>query len=134
MDEHTRRHRRHRVRARCIARSSRDGRLLGDTTLDVSYSGVRIAALGGASIGERVEVSLEVPGTRIWIEASGRVERVVAGLRAGDGGRAIGVRLDRMDGMRRLLLAASVSEYPEAGAGRGRARDYARAVARIAAS
>lgn len=129
----SRQHRRHAVRARCIARSARDGRLLGDSTLDLSYSGARIAALAPATIGERVAISLELPGTRVWVEAEGRVERVIPGRRAGDEGPAIGVRLDRMDGMKRLLLASVAGHHPDVPRTRGARRDYAMLVARIGA-
>ncbi len=131
--QHARSHRRHLVHARCIVRSSRDGRLLGDRTLDVSYSGVCLAALGPALLGERVEISLELPGTSVWVEGRGRVERLIAGRRSEDHGPAIGVRVDRMDGMRRLLMTSVASRYPEVARARGATRDYASTVARIAA-
>ena len=132
--EDSRQHRRSAVQARCIARAALDGRLLSDSTLDVSYSGVRLAALGRAQLGERVELSLELPGSRVWIEASGKIERVIAGRRAGDEGPALGVRVDRMDGMKRLLLAQVASGYPEVPRSRGARRDYVLSVLRIGAS
>lgn len=94
---------------------------------------MRVATLGPAAIGERVQISIELPGTQIWIEAGGRVERVIAGRRRGDEGPAIGVRVDRMDGMRRLLLASVVSHHPEVPRSRGAKRNYAMTVARIGA-
>jgi hypothetical protein len=133
-DLDARQHRRHAVEAHCIARSERDGRLLADRTLDVSYSGLRLAALGPAALGERIRISLELPGTKVWIDGAGRVERVIEGRRAEDRGAAIGVRVDRLDGMRRLLLAQVARHYPEVARSRGRQRDYAETVARIAAS
>ena len=129
--EHARDHRRHALLASCIVRASGDGRLLGDRTLDVSYSGIRVAALDRVRVGERVEVSLEVPGSRVWIRAGGRVERVIEGRRAGDGGRSLGVRVDRMDGFSRILLTTIARQFPEVARGRGTARNYAEAVARI---
>lgn len=130
--EHARDHRRHALQASCIVRSSRDGRLLGDRTLDVSYSGIRVSALGEARVGERVDVSLEVPGSRVWIRAQGRVERVLEGRRKGEGGRSLGVRVDRMDGFSRVLLTSIARQFPEVARGRGASRDYAEAVLRIA--
>lgn len=127
----SRQHRRHTFRASCIARSATDGRLLGDRTLDVSYSGMRIALIDQARVGERVELSFEVPATKLWIRASGRVERIERGLRDGDEGAALGVRIDRMHGFDRLLLATIARGLPEARGERGQRRDYARVVARI---
>lgn len=112
-------------------RSVEDGRLLADRALDLSYSGARVASLGSARVGERVTMSLAMPGTPIWIEAAGRVERVIPGRRIGDEGPALGLRIDRMDGMRRLLLAQVVSRFPIAARSRGARRDYAESIARI---
>ncbi len=132
MTASTARQRRHRVRTECIVRSARDARLLGDRTLDLSYDGARIAALGPARLGERVTMSIALPGTRIWFEAEGRVERIEEGRRRGDEGPALGIRVDRMDGMKRLLLATVLRHHPVMRHGRGDARDYAMSVARIA--
>ncbi len=129
--EHARDHRRHALLASCIVRSSRDGRLLGDRTLDVSYSGIRVTALDQARVGERVDVSLELPGSRVWIRAGGRIERVLAGRRAGEGGPSLGVRIDRMDGFSRILLTSIARQLPEVARGRGASRNYAEVVARI---
>ena len=127
-----RQHRRYRLRAECVLRSRLDDRLLSDRTLDVSWSGLRASALKGARLGEPVRVSVRIPGSITWVDAEGVVTRVCPGRRAGDGGEAFGVRLRRMDGMLRLLLARVACRYPEIPAQRGGERDYARAVLRIA--
>lgn len=133
MDDTTsRQHRRHLVNAECEVRSAIDGRLLADRTLDVSWSGLRVLALDEARLDERVRVTIRIPRSRTWIEADGRVERVLGGRREGDEGPALGISLRRMDGMLRLLLASVIERYPEAACGRGFERDYARAIARIA--
>ena len=76
--EHARDHRRHALAASCIVRSSIDGRLLGDRTLDVSYSGMCVAAVGSGRAGERVEVSLQIPGSHLWIKGHGRIEQLLS--------------------------------------------------------
>jgi hypothetical protein len=123
---------RHLFSASCIARSARDGRLLSDHTLDASYSGVGLAACGQAVVGERVELSIELPGSRVWVRGSGRIERVIAGRRAGDAGPAFGVRVDRMDGLSRILLSTVARSFPRVRGDRGAARDYAERIAQIA--
>ena len=127
----SRQHRRHAFRASCIARSLEDGRLLGDRTLDVSYSGMQLAAVSDARVGEKVEVSFEIPGSRVWMTARGRIERVLAGRREGDEGPALGVRIDRMNGFDRLMLATIVRGTPERPSTRGGKRDYAETVRRL---
>jgi hypothetical protein len=134
--EHARDHRRHALHTACIVRSSRDGRLLGDHTVDVSYSGLSVGAVDapaveGAWPGERVELSLQIPGSSMWIQGGGRIERVMRGRRAGDRGPALGIRVDRMDGLSRVLLTSVARHYPEATGSRSGQRDYAEAVLRI---
>lgn len=92
---------------------------------------MRVSALDRARVGERVYVSLEVPGSRVWIHAQGRVERVIEGRRAGDEGESFGVRVDRMDGFSRILLTSIARQFPEVARARGTSRNYAEAVLRI---
>ena len=127
-----REHRRYRVRAECVVRSCRDDRLISDQTLDVSWSGIRVSALQEARLGERVKVSVRIPGSITWLDADGEITRLCAGRRLADGGSTLGVRLRRMDGMLRLLLATVARGYPAIAPQRGGCRDYARAVLRIA--
>ncbi len=127
------RHRRHRVRTECVVRAQRDDRLIADETFDLSWSGVRARALAATRVGERVRVSIRIPGSTTWLDADGVVARVCPSRRAGDEPAAVGVRMDRMDGMLRLLLGTVLRHYPELRPARRRARDYARMVARIAA-
>ncbi|MBX3270132.1 MAG: PilZ domain-containing protein [Sandaracinaceae bacterium] len=130
MDSH-RGHRRYLVNTDCVVRSSADDRLLADETLDLSWSGLRARALGGARVGERVRVSVRVPGSRTWLDADGVVARTAPGRRAGERGETLAVALRRMDGMHRLLLATVVRRFPEVPPERGGTRDYARAIQRI---
>jgi hypothetical protein len=127
----SRQHRRHAFAASCIVRSVEDGRLVGDRTIDLSYAGARISAVGAARVGERVDVSLEIPGSRVWVSARARVERVIAGRRDGDDGPALGLRIEKMHGFDRLMLTTIARSYPEVTGSRGGRRDYASAVARI---
>lgn len=129
--DQSRQHRRHALHTSCIARSLEDGRLVGDTMLDVSYAGMRIAKVGRARVGEKVGLSLQLPGSRVWIEARGRIERVLEGRREGDPEPAIGVRIDAMNGMDRLMLATIARGCPEIRGTRGGRRDYAEMIARI---
>lgn len=93
---------------------------------------MRVSAVGAARVGERVDLSFEIPGSRVWIAAHGRIERVLSGRREGEEGPALGVRIDRMNGFDRLMLATIARGLPEVAATRGGRRDYAEAVARIA--
>lgn len=125
-------HRRHVLQAACVVRSVEDGRLVGDTVQDFSYSGVRVrAATDSVRLGERVEVSLQIPGSKLWLHGGGKIQRAIPGRREGDAGAALGIRIDRMDGLSRVLATSIASQMPLAPSSRGGRRDYAEAVARI---
>lgn len=130
--EQARQHLRHALTGPCVVRSAVDRRLVGDWLEDASYSGVRVrAATDAVRLGERVEVSLQIPGSKLWVHGAGKIQRAIAGRRAGDAGPALGVRLDKMDGLSRILLTSVASQMPLVPAARGGQRDYAEAVARI---
>lgn len=125
-------HRRHVLRAPCIVRSKSDGRLIGDTTEDVSYSGLRVSTKTEAvRLGERVDISLRIPGSGLWLHGAGKIERAIPGRRAGELGPSVGVRIDKMDGLSRVLLTSIASQMPVVSSTRGGRRDYAETVARI---
>lgn len=131
--EQARAHRRHVFSSPCVVRSAVDGRVVGDWALDVSYSGVRVrAATDAVRLGERVDVSLQIPGSKLWVHGKGRIQRAIPGRRASDAGPALGVCLDKMDGMSRVLLTSIACQMPLVPPARGERRDYAEAVARIA--
>lgn len=129
MSDSVRKHRRHRLLAECVVRQGE--RLLSDRVLDASYDGLRVRALDAPSFDEPVQISLRMPGSRVWVEAEGEVTRVIEGRRSGDDGKSFAIKLRRMDGMQRLLLQTVAGCYPEARGGRGDNRDYAKAVERI---
>ncbi|MBX3271414.1 MAG: PilZ domain-containing protein [Sandaracinaceae bacterium] len=131
MPERARRHRRHRMKSECEV--WRGDALVGDRVLDVSPTGLRVRALDRpVAIGDRVELSLRVPGTETWVELTGEVVRRIEGRRAGDDGRSFAVALRGAPSLVRRLLASVAGWYPEASGGRGRWRDPDAAAARRA--
>ena len=132
MTSQARGHRRHAFRTACIVTSRLDGRVVGERSEDVSYSGLRVSTTTDAvRLGEQVDVSLQIPGSQLWLSARGRIVRAMPGRREGDAGPSVGVRLDQMDGMSRALLTSIVSTRPLVEATRGGRRDYAEQIARI---
>jgi hypothetical protein len=129
---------RHAVQTGCIVVSEDGQRLLGERALDLSWDGVRVECAPGTPdavrVGERVRVRVQIPRSEVWIDAGGWVARVAPGRRRGDDPPALGVSLNRMDGMMRILLASTIRHRPVMkGRARGPRRDYAAVVRRIAA-
>ncbi len=124
---------RHGVRTPCVVMTGDNLTLLGDETMDLSWDGARIRCHVPARIGERVRVRLQIPRSTVWVDAEGYVARVMPGRRRGDDPPALGLKLDRMDGMMRLLLATTIRHRPAPDPSlRGPRRDYAEVVRRIA--
>ena len=133
--ESERQHPRHRFNTLCVVMPTDKRMLFADETLDVSWTGVRVHHLGGARLGERVRAQLKIPRSAVWVQAEGYVARVLHGRRTDDGPPALGIRLDRMDGMMRMLLAHSFRRRPLAHSNtRRQQRDYAEIVRRIGQS
>jgi Tfp pilus assembly protein PilZ len=124
---------RKRAHVPCQAVAEDGFRLLGAQLLDVSPKGALVASNGTARLGEPVLLSLRVPGTRHWIDAEGRVSRVVRGTRTSDRGPAIGIELTRMDALDRAMLMGAIETLPPAVPARKLRRDYASAVRAISA-
>jgi len=123
---------RFRMPTQCVVTSESTGELLGDRLVNASYDGLLVTGSGSTRLGQRVKLSIRLPGSSLWLEGSGHVARIVGGRRRGDPGPGFGVRVSRMNGMSRVLLASVLRRYPDAGSARGPCRDYAAIVARIA--
>ena len=111
--------------------TSESGRLLGERTLDGSWDGLQVAACHDAEIGDRVNVALRVPRSTFWVQGKGTVTRVSPGLREEDEAPSIGIALDEMHGLDRMLLAHALRKNPQVAPKRNADRDYARTVWRI---
>ena len=120
------------VRVRCQAVAEDGFRLLGVVGFDVSVGGMLLPSDVAVTVGEPVVVSLLAPGGRSWLDAEARVARIVRGRRTTDAFQGIGLRFERMEAIDRAILAGSLHGFPPPVPARGRRRDYARAVRRIA--
>ncbi|HJL14286.1 MAG TPA: PilZ domain-containing protein [Sandaracinaceae bacterium LLY-WYZ-13_1] len=109
-----------RFRAPLVCEVRHAGRVVVGEALDVSETGLRVRAPRGLALGDRVRVSLTLPGSGATVEAQGTVTRRIEGRRAGDDGRSYGIRLTRMDALDRQLLA-SVACWSEEARGDARA-------------
>ena len=121
------------VRTACQIVTDKDFRLLGERAIDVSSRGLLVETDEEVTLGEPVIVALRAPGTRLWLDAEGTVCRFVAGRRRADLGRCVGVKLRGFDRVSKILLTETLRGLPPPVPARAFRRDYARAVAAIAA-
>jgi len=122
--------RRH-VRLECEVVRERGFRLLGRHAVDMSTSGMRIAALDHALTGEPVVLSFRAPGGDTWVDAEGLVARVVHGRRDFDYGPSIAIEFRDLAENLRGVLRKHLLKCPPTLPKRSLRVDYAASVRRI---
>lgn len=122
---------RHAVPVDCQVVREGDFTMLGDRGVDLSTCGMLLASEASADVGDEVVVSLRIPGKEQWIDARGKVARIVHGRRESDTGRALGIDFEPLgEGLRRVLEEA-LCAYPTIAPSRPQRVDYAATVAAI---
>jgi hypothetical protein len=118
------------VRLECEVVRERGFRLLGKRALDMSTTGMRIAAVDDAEPGEPVVFAFRAPGSSLWIDGEGVVARFAAGRRREDFGASIGLSLN-MPSEVRASLRRYLLRCPPPPPKRGPRVDYAATIRRI---
>jgi hypothetical protein len=122
------------VRMQCEVVRERGFTLLGKHAVDLSTSGMRVAALDDVLTGEPVILTFRAPGTEAWIDAEGTVSRIVQGRRALDFGPYVAVEFKGLCDNLRSILRRQLLRCPPTLPKRAPRIDYAATIARIAAS
>jgi hypothetical protein len=117
------------VRLECEVVRERDFRLLGKAALDLSTTGMRVAALDHCLTGEPVVLTFRAADR--WIDAEGVVARVVHGRRTMDCGPSIAVHFSALS-EELTVLRKHLLKCPPAVGKRAPRIDYAASVRRIA--
>jgi hypothetical protein len=120
------------VVARCEAVLDRDFRLLGRTLRDLSPDGAFVETDLEVALGEEIYLSIQLPRTRVWIDAIARVVRLSRGRREGGDVRGVGVRFEVIDGPDRAILVGSLAALPPPRPKRPIRADYAASVLAVA--
>jgi hypothetical protein len=108
--------------------------LLGEKAIDVSTAGMLVLSDVPVLTGEEVFVCLRVPGTDRWIDAVGKVARIVHRRRRGDSYRALGLQFEALDSAEDRLLRWALRNAPAKRPVRAPRIDYAATAAMIALS
>lgn len=116
----------------------RDGRLVGDRSIDLSPQGMLVLSDERLDHGTELVVSFQATELSLWFDTRATLCRVVEGRRPGDGGRAFGLHFDSLPAVSRLILRGHLRKVPQVIPQRElpvdlrpRAFDYADAVRRI---
>lgn len=118
----------------CQVVRERDFSLIGERAVDLSPHGMLLCASGGAKVGEDLIVTFRVPGTKVWVDTTATVVRVVHGRRPGDRAPALGLSFHGLTGEEDRLVRAALVPFPPILPARPRRVDYAATAALIALS
>ena len=132
LDPEERRSVRRKVRTDCQVVATLGFRLLGEEVLDISPDGILVRTSTPVVLGEEVVVSLRLPKGQTWIGATGRVARVVRRRRAEDVYAAVAIEFTEVEAFERRLLDVFLEGRPQVPPARGRTRDLAPSVRRVA--
>ena len=80
--------------------------------LDLSPHGLLLQSDSWAEIGEEVVISLRAPGGEEWLDAIGRVARVVKGQRSTDSGIQVGIEFTEISLDTRFRLRCYLRDIP----------------------
>jgi hypothetical protein len=114
------------VQVDCQVVRERDFKLLGNWALDLSPEGMLVVTNLVVLTGEEVIVSFPIPRTRVIVDASATVARVIHGRRPSDRRRrALGIQFEPLPPEHRSLLRAHLRRIPPPLPSRAPRVDYA---------
>lgn len=117
----------------CTLIRSRDLKVVGTQSLDLSQDGMLVGALDEVSEGEGMLVSFTFTRFAIPFHVEGQAARVLRGRRAKDRMPAIAMSFESLDAVSRLILRGHLRKIPPVLPARARRIDYAATVARLLA-
>lgn len=95
----------------CVASLERGLRLFGQRAFDLSTDGALVETRIPVACGERVVLTLGLPGGG-FIHARGEVVRIVSNRRDGDRSCGVAVRFDGLDAERRAKVQTALRGIP----------------------
>lgn len=105
---------RHMLFAPCQVVREDDFRLVADSILDLSVSGVLVAPADPVLTGQRLILSFQLPHSLYWVDTEAIVTRVVHGRRPGEHTRALALTFDRIPGISRYMIRHALDYLPPA--------------------
>jgi PilZ domain-containing protein len=106
-----RREMRRAIRLGCRVRR-RDGRLVGDRSLDLSPQGMLVFSDELLPFGAELIVSFRATDLPLWFDTHATLRRIVEGRRPGDRGRALGLHFESLPPVSRLILRGHLKNIP----------------------
>jgi hypothetical protein len=99
------------MRLACRVRR-RDGRLVGDRSVDLSPQGILVLSDEYLPCGAELVVSFQTTELPLWFDTRAILRRIVEGRRPGDRGRALGLHFESLPPVSRLILRGHLKKSP----------------------
>ncbi len=109
-----RRSSRYNVKLPCQVVRERDFRLIADSIVNLSQTGLLVSPADPALTGERLIVSFQIPHSGHWVDAEAVVARVVHGRRPGEYSRCLALELEDAEALSLMLLGRALNRCPPA--------------------
>jgi hypothetical protein len=119
------------VQIPCTLVRTRDFKVIGRQTLDLSENGMLVGALDDVGQTENVMASFTFTPFAIPFQVEGHVARILHGRRGKDRMPAVAIHFDALDSISRLILRGNLRRIPPVLPARARRIDYAGTVARL---
>lgn len=100
------------TRLACQLVRERDFKLVGDSIIDLSPSGLLVAPADPVLTGEQLLISFQLPQSSFWVDCDVIVTRVVHGRRPGEYSRALGLTFEGMSDAARCELECALRHLP----------------------
>jgi hypothetical protein len=120
------------VRMRCQVFRARDLSLVSEKVVDLSPDGMLVAVeRTDLERGEGVFVTFRATELDLWFDTKASVARIVRGRRREDRQRAIGLRFEGLDRVKRLILRGHLRRTPPPVPGRTQRIDWSATIRSI---
>lgn len=129
-----RRSKRRSVLIDCQVVREHDFSLIGERAVDLSPHGMLLSSNRSVRMGEELIVTFRVPGTKVWIDTTAIVVRLVHGRRNGDRGPAVGLAFAPLASDEDRMVRGALVPFPPTLPARPGRVDYAATAALIALS
>jgi hypothetical protein len=126
------------VKLKCQVVREEDFRLVGETTIDISPDGMLVPTELDVQKGDALIVTFQLAGPDpergLWFDTEAVATRIVRGKRKTDGSRAIGIRFESLDKVKRHILKGHIRRAKPPVPARSQRIDYSKTVGELLAS
>jgi hypothetical protein len=126
------------VKLKCQVVREEDFRLVGEMTLDISPDGMLVPTELDVQKGDALIVSFQIsdpdPERGVWFDTEAVAMRIIRGKRTTDRSRAVGIRFEALDKVKRLILKSHIRRAKPPLPARSQRIDFGKTIGELLAS